>query len=361
MARVVRKAWDVAMVGLDNHGGLYYFNIFTGTGIPPGPPVPHPPGLAPYPPFSFHAVLTTSAWPLGEDKSNGTVLAEGDPIVSKGHESKKHAHIPPGGNLLIPVTLFFAGSKWMLGVGSVQAKNGPLAATMAGPIGANYNCQDPCACPFPNVMTATSTVHIEASAGDWLQAVAEMAIQSALEFAISFALGKGPDAMKDLIEKFGSAALKKGLEKLGVGAGKYLTGPLGKAAQKAGEMMGEGVGKLGLKKTFEKMWDKTVTEETEKAMKEAAKEAADKEIKEMAESGGKIAAKDALENAEKKSQEAAAKAAEDMVKKHVDAPASEVGKEAVAGGSGDVVKDQANNATEAERQKAADAAAGTLR
>jgi hypothetical protein len=361
MARVVRKAWNVAMVGVDHHGGLYYFNLFTGTGIPPGPPVPWPPGLAPVPPVSFHAVATTSAWPLGEDKSNPTVLAEGDPIVSKNHESKKHLHIPPGGNLLIPITLIFSASKWMLGVGSVQATNKAVAATMAGPIGANYNCQDPCSCPFPNVMTATSTVHVEASAGDWAQAVAEMVIQSALEFAISFALGKGPDAMKGLINKFGNAALKEGLEKLGVGAGKYLLKPLGAAAEKAGEILSKGAGKLGMKEAMEKLFDKTVTEETEKAVKEAAKEAADKEIKEMAESGGKIAAKDAVEKAEKASQEAAAKKTEDMVKKYVDAPAEDVGKEAVAGGSGDVVKDQANSATEAKRQQAADAAGGAAK
>jgi hypothetical protein len=361
MARVVRKAWNVAMVGVDHHNGLYYFNLFSGVGIPPGPPVPIPPGLAPVPPFSFHAVATTSAWPLGEDKSNPKVVAEGDPIVSKGHESKKHLHIPPGGNLLIPITLIFSSSKWMLGVGSVQATKGAVAATMLGPIGANYNCQDPCTCPFPNVMTATSTVHVQASPGDWLQAAIEMAIQSAIEFALSFALGKGPDVMKGLVNKIGNAAIKEGLEKLGVGAGKYLFKPLGQAAEKAGELLGKGVGKLGMKEAMEKAFDKTVTEETEKAVKEAAQEAAEKEIKEMAESGGKIAAKDAVEKAEKASQEAAAKKTDEMVKKYIDAPAEDVGKEAVSGGSGDVVKDQANNATEAKRQEAADAAAGAAK
>jgi len=98
-ARVVRKAWTVPVVGLDNHGGLYYYNWSTGLGTVPGPPVPHPPGLSPFPAHSWHAVLTCSAWPegaVGKHKTNDTVIVEGDPIVSKDHSVGHDVHIPPG-------------------------------------------------------------------------------------------------------------------------------------------------------------------------------------------------------------------------------------------------------------------------
>ena len=363
MARVVRKAWNVGMAGADNHGGLYYFNLFSGVGVPPGPPVPIPPGLAPVPPFSFHPVVTTSAWP-GDHKSNDTVLVEGDPIVSKGHQAKNNVHIPPGGNLLIPVTMFFASSTWMLGVGSVLCKQGPVAATMIGPAGVNYNCQDPCSAPLPNVMVATASVHVAASAADWLAAAVEMLLQSLVEFAISALLEFGPEAMKKLFTRYAKTAIGKLLGALGGALGEYGGKLLGKTLGKYVEVVGKGLvwvaGKAGVKEGLEKTAEETIEKEFKEGVKEASEKAIKKELDNYAKSGGKIPAEEAAKKAEKAGQEAAAEKALDdgLYKKHYDQTPGEMGGATAKGASGDVIKDKANNATQGARQTGVDAATG---
>lgn len=77
------------MAGLDHHAGLYYFNVFTGLSVPPAPPIPYPPSLLPWPPFSFHPVFGTSRWPMGNAKTNETVIADGNRSCRAGMRSNE--------------------------------------------------------------------------------------------------------------------------------------------------------------------------------------------------------------------------------------------------------------------------------
>jgi hypothetical protein len=334
-ARVVRKAWDVVMVGSDNHGGLYYYNIHTGLGTTPGPPVPYPPGLSPLPPFSFHAVLTTSAWPLGEHKTNATVIVEGDPIVSKGHESKLIPHIPPGGNLLLPITFVFSASKWVLGVGSVIAKEGPLASTAISAFGVNYNCQDPCSAPFPNLMVATSSVQVAPSGADFAAAGGEMAIQSAFEFIISAGLEHvAPWLVKKLAGKMmASATIKRPLASAG------------DLVKRAGSRIGRTIEKRapravmdGLKRQGREAVRKSYDEVPEKAARARAKAIADAQKKQLGEEASKKLGDEAYRKARKE-------ASEEIYSRFKSS--EEIAKDAIKGGSGDVVKFGAGKAKEA--------------
>jgi hypothetical protein len=344
------------MVGADHHNGLYYFNAWMGVGVPPGPPVPIPPGLMPVPP-SYHFVLTMSAWPAGEKKINSTVFVEGDPIVSKGHESAKNLHVPPGGNLLFPVTWIFTSSKWMFGVGTVQAKEGAVACTLGGPIGITYNCQDPCALPAPNLMRATASVHVQPSGADWLGASIDMLLCSIVELVTSAVLQYGPGLAKRLVGKQISAMLKRLFERLGgaLGRGNPLVW-VGKAIEMEGRALARLVEKLGGKGYMGKAAERTVEKEFNDSAKKAADKATKKEIEEYARAEGAVSAKEAEEKARAARGKAAEEKAEELYKKHFDQSASEVGQETTKGAVGDPAKDAATSKTEDRRRGLADKA-----
>lgn len=366
-ARVIRKAVDVTMVGLDHHNGLYYINIFNG--LAPGPPVPPlaiPPGFFPVA-ISLHPVYAFSAWPALEDKSVGDVLAEGDPVCQKSHAATQFLHIPPGGNLLVPVTIGFSSSKWMLGVGSVLAGGAPVASSMAGPIGANYNCQDPCSLPLPNVMVATNSVHVTPSAADWAAAAIEMAIQSAVEAVLAVVLPLGFDAAGKVITKMtagiaSSVIAKYAVKKVFVSA----------AANKAANELAEQAAKEAMAMAAEQM----AREAAEKVAKDATKSAAEKEVakqlareaaeklaKEQAESAAKRTALETVKEAPLGLRDRIGKAATEKLlkkgfKQQVQETFAGLGKEALPKGvsdwgeglAGDFIKNKTTDAVDAEKR-----------
>jgi len=121
--------------------------------------------------------------------------------------------------------MLFATSQWKLGVRSVLATNGPVASTLFASVGPNYNCADPCAGTSINTMVATASVHVQWSGADIAAAGAEMAIQSAMEFFISWLLDR--KLMSALWSKLGSRFLGNSLEKVGNKLAAALT-PAGK-------------------------------------------------------------------------------------------------------------------------------------
>lgn len=195
-ARVIRKASDVQFFGLEHHNGLYYYNLFTGLGTYPGPPVPIPPGMFPsY--MSIHATCAHADWVSLDDKSNSTVIADGQPIASKDHAAKVVPHLPPGGNLLFPITTAFSTSTWKLGVSSVVATQGPVASSTRGSLFVNLNCGDPFSTPT-GIGDCDGSVHVTPTAGDWAQAGCEWLVQAAFELAINWGLGKALGGLKSV-------------------------------------------------------------------------------------------------------------------------------------------------------------------
>lgn len=194
-ARVIRRASDVLFSGLEHHNGLYYFNAFTGLGTIPGPPVPIPPGMFPTP-MSIHFTMAHADWAFLDDKSNPTVLADGQPIVSKDHAAKVVVHVPPGGNVLVPITTAFSSSTWKLSVSSVVATQGSVAASATDSLFLNVNCADPFSTPT-GLGECKGSVHVTPSAGDWAQAGCEWLVQAVFELAVNWGLGKASGGLKN--------------------------------------------------------------------------------------------------------------------------------------------------------------------
>jgi hypothetical protein len=215
-------------------------------------------------------------------------------------------------------------------------------------------------------MVATATVHVEASAADWLAAAVEMLLQSILEFALSALLEFGPDIFKKIVAKYANAAIKSFLQKVGGAVGKYGGRLLGKTLGKYAEYLGKGLawvaGKTGARKYLDEWAGGTTQKEFKKGLEEAAKQAAKEEAEAIAKSGEKLTAKEIAERTDDAAREAAAKKAmdnEDLFNKYYGNPtAPEIGGSVAKGASGDIVKDQANNATQGARQTAADAVTG---
>ena len=174
-ARVVRYSPTVGMATLDHHNGLYYVNLFTMLApiiVPPVPPAPIPPGVMPVP-QSLHFVRCTSKWFSEDSKVNPTVVADGEPIVSRNHAAKHTIHVPPGGNILLPVTMMFTVATWKLGVQSVWATKGPVASTMLGAWGLTVNCGDPTSLPN-GIFDSPGTVQVSPTLDDWAAAVEDL-------------------------------------------------------------------------------------------------------------------------------------------------------------------------------------------
>ncbi len=198
MARVVRFAIDVLSVGLDHHTGLYFENFTTGLGkwyVP----VPHPPGFW-WSTMSLHAVAAPSNYWGLDDKKVPSVLADGDPIVTKGHAAKYVVHLPPGINLLVAVTIGFSTMTWALAVSSVLAGNNPVASTHYWIFGLTTSCGDPISLPSA-VYQSFGTVHVTPSAGDWATYAWEAAKTALFELAVSWGVGKAIGGFKNLVGK----------------------------------------------------------------------------------------------------------------------------------------------------------------
>lgn len=202
MGRVVRKSEVVAVIGPDHHNGLYYLNVWTGMApwAPPFIPMPIPAGLTPVP-ISIHFTVANANWLSMEDKSNPTVIAEGAPVVSKNHAAQRTAHLPPGGNILIPMVIAFSSSTWKLAAGTVLAAQGALATTIGGgSMGLNVNCGDPTSLPT-GVFRSSSSVHVDAKDGDWLVFAIDFGVVAAIELALSAGLSFAADGIKKAVLK----------------------------------------------------------------------------------------------------------------------------------------------------------------
>ncbi len=200
-ARVIGFHGSVPMMGLDHHGGLYYVNLWNG--LSPGyplPPAPIPPGFG-FALESLHYVNMTSDGGIGAamlkvDKSNPTVLAnDRGSILSKDHECRSW-HLPPGGNILVAVTIYFSSTKASLSVSQVQASNGPVACTMDGFGGVNVNCNDPFSTFYTNIVLAFGTVEVMPTPKDVVDFLAEWAENAVVEAAASYGYGKFGDWVK---------------------------------------------------------------------------------------------------------------------------------------------------------------------
>lgn len=200
MTNVIRHATDVIMAGLDHHNGLYHWNILMACmPTPPLPPAPLPPGLLPIPPVSFHLVGCPITWP-----SNGhfvpSVLVEGDPIVQRNHKTEYVPHIPPGCNYFVPVTIYFSGSTWKLGVATVMAGDKAVASTILGPLFATYNCNDPVSFPSGRGYASASVI-VSPTQSDLWDAFVEMAVQAVVELFCSAILSVFGGMLKNWISK----------------------------------------------------------------------------------------------------------------------------------------------------------------
>ncbi|MFO0618489.1 MAG: hypothetical protein U0414_38205 [Polyangiaceae bacterium] len=243
-ARVIQKVGRTMALGVDPHNGLYYLHLYTGQSIPPKPPAVIP-GL-PNNPQSFHAVLTDTNWVSLDDKSNPTVIGEGKPLISEGHTAKRTIHIPPGGNLAIPLIIGFSSTSWKLAVSSVLASNGPLASTIVGGFGLALDCADPVSLPTAAYWSET-TIHLSPTAGDYGAFAIQWAKQAALEIVFAKIASAVADALKPVLRNFASMAARK----LGDLLGNKLLQSFGKEA--AAEVIAKQAAARAAKETTERM------------------------------------------------------------------------------------------------------------
>lgn len=393
-ARVIGFHGSIPMMGFDHHNGLYYVNIFNGLSPgPPLPPAPIPPGMG-IALESFHYVNITSDGGLGgvmlkESKNNPDVLAnDRDSIISRNHDCRSW-HVPPGGNVLVAFTILFSSSKFFLGVESVRASAGAVAATSAGPIGQNLNCGDPISHFLTNMTVSPGTVEVSPTAEDYALAGAEWAAAAAVELAASWGFGKlansvkpyvnripwpkwavlGPnkdamdkaakaasDAVDDVIKREGrDAVAQEVLEKEGHAASKAAKELIDQGKDGAFEAE-----KKAAKDAAKKEAERLIIEEG-KAPEEAAREAASKAArdhfeKKMKPTPGRLDAgteKAISENADEAGQKAA-----DAYKPVRGEPTDRAPQDTIPGAgvdaAGDPAKQQAGDWTEAEQKWAVD-------
>lgn len=272
-SRVVQLRSEVASAGLDHHNGLYYFNLFTGLSVPPAPPAPIPPGFLPTP-LSLHFVAVPINWVGLDDKSNPTVLVESHPIVSGDHAAKYSPHVPPGGNVLVPVTIAFASTTWKLAISSVIAPSGPVASTVSDAFGVTINCGDPISMPT-GVYESPGSVHVAPSATDWGRAVLEWAATAVVEVVAAWGFGKGANWAKAAVMKKLSTEVAKSIaEKVAREAAEVTVRRNGQRFMKS---FAEGAGDAATKQLAE--------EALEKEAKEAGEQAAKKAVEALGEEG----------------------------------------------------------------------------
>lgn len=239
------KKWNPG-VNIDLHSGVFV----TPAGIPD-------PAVT----MGIHMGALTFGAPwigLGSNKNNGDkILADGMPVVSRGHEVKysivPHINVlpPPPSHLNILGALLILGSssKCQLAACKVKCTDGPLAISAFRYVGINTACADPCTMPT-SIIVNWGTVNVGYTLGDVLAAMflaAFDALKSYLEDKL-FSKLMGSKLMNKLLgailRPILAAILKAGGKKLMIKLGKEIAREIVKGVLKAiyGETLG---GKMG--------------------------------------------------------------------------------------------------------------------
>ena len=131
------KQWN-PFIQLDWHDGLFMM----------------PPPVVPVTGSAAHVAAGVLAMPwigLGTKKSNGdTILADGMPIVSEGHEPGRlllpHLNLypftPAQFNFFIPFLILFSTNTCAMSAGSVIGPDGPISVSIFQFVGLNQGCTD---------------------------------------------------------------------------------------------------------------------------------------------------------------------------------------------------------------------------
>lgn len=181
------------IITLDRHGpGMGLYAMFSNMFIPPVLPGP-----------AWHigfAIENMSRVGLGVNKWNDDVKADGQSICSVGNSPWPliphwnlfpYPGIPINPNVFIPLLIILSSSTSFLAVGSVVAKQGPIAVMIPGVkvIGTNLACNEPIPLPTDIVIFGSSTVVLGFTLGDLVAALVRWAIQIAIAYVMKV-LGK---------------------------------------------------------------------------------------------------------------------------------------------------------------------------
>jgi hypothetical protein len=234
------------IITLDRHAGLFLV------------------GIIPTPGVAWHIGFAQEGWSekLGEDKWNKDVLADGSPICSRGnmpeHCLLPHLNLypfpPAAPNLLIPLLIWSSSSNNVLAVGSVVAKQGPIAVGLPfiKCIGVNLACNDPVPLPTDIVIMPSSTVVLGFTLGDLIAALVQWAFEALMAWVmdkLTKVLGRVFKSLAGKAGKYLTGRFQKGLgnwfgkRMLGLG-GKLPPGPLKRKAL-------DWMGRVGMPKTFQ--------------------------------------------------------------------------------------------------------------
>lgn len=214
------------------------------------------------PGYAWHLGFAQEGWSktLGTNKWNDDVLADGVPIASLGN-APEHCLVPhlnmfPFGpwhpNLLIPILILTSSNESFIAVGSVVAKQGPIAVSLpfVKVLGLNLACNDPVTMPTDIVIMPSSTVVLGFTLGDLIAALLRYGLQLLIDFLmkkLNDAIGKWAKQLKG---KLGKKLLGSN-NRFGRWAGRILSPtkvktPPGRFKRAALDWMG----KMGINKTF---------------------------------------------------------------------------------------------------------------
>ncbi len=122
----------------------WYGDLFVQVGLhdalllPIFPPIPVP---VKYLPHLSAGTLSQASWRGGNKDNERKVLADGQPVASRGHDVKgcvlPHLNLgaPVAFNVFIPLLINGSSSKCQLATGGVQGKDGPIAVSIAPGLG----------------------------------------------------------------------------------------------------------------------------------------------------------------------------------------------------------------------------------
>jgi hypothetical protein len=150
--------------------------------MPPGSPVPGPPG----PHVAMSALMGTGATaqmgPTEQTHFGWTILRGSDigPLIP---------HAPLAPNCLLPIILLASGSKSHFGSSQYLVQNKPAAAALLVVVNPNLNCADPCPMPLDGVI-AINAHFVDMTLGDIISGLLHMAADAALAFALNWLGGK---------------------------------------------------------------------------------------------------------------------------------------------------------------------------
>jgi hypothetical protein len=189
-------------VNLDRHSGLFVL-------MPAAIPSPVTSGL-----HVGIALLKTPFKGLGSNKGNGSkILADGQPVVSRGHEVKytilPHLNVlppPPLINILVPLLIVGSSSKCQCSASKVQCTDGPLAISMImGYLGINSACADPFTMPT-SLVPNWGTVNVGFTLGDIVAAVVLFVLEAVTSYICDRLTGRFSKwAGKALAEKLAAS------------------------------------------------------------------------------------------------------------------------------------------------------------